>query len=168
MTTTEQLALGSLLTAIAAAAPGDFVPQPEGACFHPGKIQIDLDLWEVPEGYRDMTAEELAQEAAAEAWLLANRQRNNLVSGVDAAAQAAFASLPQGAQVAFIQSGPHRWTGGDDARHARFKVLVSRGSYAVKRLGAQDDSTDAAILISDAGRGVETDEMIARLATFLP
>ena len=168
MTTTEQLALGSLLTAIAAAAPGDFVPQPEGACFHPGKIQIDLDLWEVPEGYRDMTAEELAQEAAAEAWLLANRQRNNLVSGVDAAAQAAFASLPQGAQVAFIQSGPHRWAGGEDARHARFMVLVSRGSYAVTRLGAEDDSTAAAILISNAARGAETEEMIARLATFQP
>ena len=168
MKTAEQLALGSLLLAIDAAAPGDFAPQPEGACFHPGKIQIDLDLWEVPEGYRDMTEAELAQQAAAEAWLVANRQQYQLGTCVDAAAQAAFASLTEEAQVAFLQSGPHRWAGGDDARHARFKVLVSRGSYAATRLGAQDDSTDAAILISNAGRGVETDEMIARLAAFQP
>lgn len=160
--------VAALMLAIVAAAPGDFVPQPDGACFHPGKIQIDLDLWEVPEGYRDMTDAELAQQAAAEAWLVANRQHYNLTERVDAAAQAAFASLTEEAQVAFLQSGPHRWAGGEDARHARFKVLVSRGSYAVTRLGNQDDSTDAAILISAAARGVETDEMIARLATFLP
>ena len=55
-----------------------------------------------------------------------------------------------------------------DASRARFKVLVSRGSYAVTKLGNQDDSTDAVILISNAGRGVETDEMIARLAAFQP
>ena len=166
MTTAAQSDLAALLTAIAAAAPGDFIPKPDGACFHPGKIQIDIALWEVPEGYRDMTEAELAQQAAAEAWLLANRQQYQLGTRVDAAAEAAFASLTEEAQVAFLQSGPHRWAGGDDASRARFKVLVSRGGYAVTRLGAQDDSTDAAILISDAGRGVETDEMIARLATF--
>ena len=166
--TAAQIDLNALLLAIDAAAPGDFIPKPDGACFHPGKIQIDIALWEVPEGYRDMTEAELAQQAAAEAWLVANRQHYNLIKGVDAAANAAFDSLQEGAKIAFLQSGPHRWAGGEDARHARFKVLVSRGSYAVKRLGAQDDSTDAAILISDAGRGVETDEMIARLATFLP
>ena len=168
MTTAAQSDLDALLTAIAAAAPGDFVPQPDGACFRPGKIQIDLDLWEVPEGYRDMTDAELAQQAAAETWLAANRHYQKLKAGVDAAANAAFDSLQEGAKIAFIQSGPHRWAGGDDASRARFKVLVSRGSYAVTRLGNQDDSTDAAILISNAGRGVETDEMIARLATFLP
>ena len=113
-----------------------------------------------------MTEAELAQQADAEAWLVANRQHQKLKAGVDAAAQAAFASLTEEEKIAFIQSGPHRWAGGEDARHARFKVLVARGSYAVTRLGAQGDSTDAAILISDAGRGVETDEMIARLATF--
>lgn len=164
--TTEQTTLATLLAAIAAAAPGDFVPQPEGACFHPGKIQIDIALWEVPEGYRDMTEAELAQQAAAEAWLVANRQHYNLTEGIDAAAKAAFDSLQEGAKIAFIQSGPHRWAGGEDARHARFKVLVSRGSYAVTKLGAQDDSTDARILISAAARGAETDQMVASLATF--
>ena len=166
--TAAQTALKSLLEEIAAAEPGDFVPQPDGACFHPGKIQIDLDLWEVPEGYRDMTEAELAQAAAAEAWLAANRQHYKLTEGIDAAAKAAFDSLQEQEKIAFIQAGPHRWAGGDDARHAQFKVVVSRGSYAVTKLGAQNDSAAAAILISNAGRGAETDEMIARLATFQP
>ena len=169
MTTTEQLALGSLLLAIAAAQPGPRVHLPEGAnMFNPGKIRMNMEDENADPVYRDMTSEELAQEAAEADWCARNRQHYNLIKGVDAAAQAAFASLTEEAQVAFLQSGPHRWAGGEDARHARFKVLVSRGSYAVTRLGAQDDSTDARILISAAARGAETDEMIARLATFQP
>jgi len=167
--TAAQTALKSLLEEIAAAEAGPRVHLPEGAdMFNPGKIRVNAEDPDADPIFRDMTAEELAQEAAEADWCARNRQHNNLIKGVDAAANAAFDSLQEGAKIAFLQSGPHRWAGGDDARHARFKVLVSRGSYAVTKLGAEDDSTDAAILISDAGRGVETDEMIARLATFLP
>ena len=165
--TAAQTALESLLLTIAAAAPGPKVHLPEGAnMFEPGKIQVNTEDSDADPIFRDMTADELAQEAAEADWCARNRQHYNLIKGVDAAANAAFDSLPEQEKIAFIQSGPHRWAGGEDARHARFKVLVARGSYAVTRLGAQGDSTDAAILISDAGRGVETDEMIARLATF--
>ena len=165
--TAAQTALESLLLTIAAAAPGPKVHLPEGAnMFEPGKIQVNTEDSDADPIFRDMTADELAQEAAEADWCARNRQHYNLIKGVDAAANAAFDSLQEGAKIAFLQSGPHRWAGGDDASRARFKVLVSRGSYAVTKLGVEDDSTDAAILISDAGRGVETDEMIARLATF--
>ena len=169
MTTAAQSDLDSLFTTIAAADPGPKVHLPEGAdMFNPGKIRVNAEDPDADPIFRDMDAEELAQEAAEADWCARNRQHYNLTERVDAVAKAAFDSLPEGAKIAFLQSGPHRWAGGEDARHARFKVLVSRGSYAATRLGAQDDSTDAAILISNAGRGVETDEMIARLAAFQP
>ena len=167
--TTAQTTLDTLLTAIAAAEPGPRVHLPEGAnMFTPGKIQVNMEDSDADPIFRDMTVEESALEAAENQWCARNRQHCKLTEGVDAVAKAAFDSLPEQEKIAFIQAGPHRWAGGEDARHARFKVLVSRGSYAVTRLGAEDDSTDAAILISDAARGVETDEMIARLAAFRP
>ena len=167
MKTAEQATLATLLAAIAAAEPGPMIHSPEGAnMFNPGKLRVNMEVSDADPVYRDMNADELAQEAAENLWCARNRQHYNLIKGVDAAANAAFDSLQEGAKIAFLQSGPHRWAGGEDARHARFKVLVSRGSYAVTRLGAQDDSTDAAILISNTARGAETDEMIARLATF--
>ena len=166
-TTAAQINLDALLTAIAAAEPGPMVHSPEGAnMFNPGKIRVNMEYLDDEPVYRDMNAEELAQEAAENEWCARNRNHYNLTERVDAVAKAAFDSLPEGAKIAFLQASPHRWAGGDDASRARFKVLVSRGSYAVTRLGAEDDSTDAAILISAAARGVETDEMIARLATF--
>lgn len=165
--TTAQTVLGSLLKEIAAAEPGPIVHLPEGAnMFNPGKIQVNTEDSDADPVYRDMNADELAQEAAEAEWCARNRQHYNLTEGIDAAAKAAFDSLPEQEKIAFLQAGPHRWAGGDDASRARFRVLVSRGSYAVTRLGAEDDSTDAGILISDAARGVETDEMIARLAVF--
>ena len=167
MTTTEQLALGSLLLAIAAAQPGPRVHLPEGAdMFNPGKIQVNTEDENADPVYRDMNADELAQEAAENQWCARNRNHYNLTERVDAVAKAAFDSLPEQAKILLLQAGPHRWAGGEDARHARFKVLVSRGSYAVTKLGNQDDSTDATILISNTACGAETDEMIARLATF--
>ena len=169
MKTAAQTALSALLAEISAGDPGPRVHLPEGAnMFNPGKIRVNTEDEDADPVYRDMTEEELAQEAAEADWCARNRQHYNLIKGVDAAAQAAFASLPEGAKIAFLQASPHRWAGGEDARHARFKVLASRGSYAVTRLGAEDDSTDAAILISNTGHGVETEEMIARLATFQP
>ena len=167
--TAAQTALEALLTAIDAAEPGPRVHLPEGAnMFEPGKILANPGDVDADPVYRDMTPEELAQEAAEAAWCNRNRSYHTLRRQLDAAADAAFNSLAMEAKIAFLESGPHRWAGGEDARHARFKVMVSRGSYAVARLGAEDESTDAAILISNAGRGVETDEMIARLATFQP
>lgn len=165
--TAAQTTLATLLTAIAEAAPGPAVHLPEGAnMFNPGKIVVNMEDSDADPVYRDMTLEELAQEAAENQWCARNRQHYNLTKGLDAAAKAAFDSLPEEAKIAFLQAGPHRWAGGDDASRARFKVLVSRGSYAVTKLGVEDDSTDARILISAAARGAETDEMIARLATF--
>ena len=167
--TAAQTALKSLLEEIAAAQPGPRVHLPEGAnMFTSGKIQVNTEDKDADPIFRDMNADELAQEAAENQWCARNRQHYKLTERVDAAANAAFDSLQEGAKIAFLQSGPHRWAGGEDASRARFKVLVSRGSYAVTKLGVEDDSTDAAILISDAGRGVETDEMIARLAAFQP
>ena len=167
--TAAQTALKSLLADLAAADPGPMVHSPEGAnMFNPGKIRINMEDSDADPIFRDMNAEELAQEAAENQWCARNRQHYKLTEGIDAAAKTAFDSLPEQAKIAFIQAGPHRWAGGDDASRARFKVLVSRGSYAVTKLGNQDDSTDAVILISNAGRGVETDEMIARLAAFQP
>lgn len=165
--TTEQTTLATLLLAIDAAEAGPRVHLPEGASmFNPGKIQVNTEDENADPVYRDMNADELAQEAAENQWCARNRNHYNLTERVDAVAKAAFDSLTEEAQVAFLQSGPHRWAGGEDARHARFKVMVSRGSYAVTRLGAQDDSTDARILISAAARGAETDQMVASLATF--
>jgi hypothetical protein len=163
--TAAQTTLNSLLEEIEAAQPGPVVHLPEGAnMFNPGKIQVNTE--DENPIFREMNAEELAQEAAENQWCARNRLHYNLTKGIDAAAKAAFDSLPEGAKIAFLQSGPHRWSGGDDASRARFKVLVSRGSYAVMKLGAEDDITDARILISAAARGAETEQMIARLATF--
>ena len=165
--TAAQTRLFALLTAIAAAEPGPIVHLPEGAnMFNPGKIQVNMEDWDAEPVYRDMTPAELAQEAAENQWCARKRQHCDLTERVDAAADAAFNSLAMEAKIAFLQASPHRWAGGEDARHARFKVMVSRGSYAVTRLGAEDDSTDASILISNAARGAETEEIIARLATF--
>lgn len=167
--TNEQTTLATLLDAIAAAEPGPVIHLPEGAnMFNPGKIRVNMEDENAEPVFRDMNAEELAQEAAESQWCARNRQHYNLVKGVDAAAKAAFDSLSEDAKIAFLQAGPHRWAGGDDASRARFKVLVSRGSYVVTRLGAEDDSTEARILISSAARGAETDQIIARLAAFRP
>lgn len=165
--TTEQTTLATLLDTIAAFEPGPVVHLPEGAnMFNPGKIRINTESEDADPVWRDMTPEELAQEAAESQWCARNRQHYNLVKGVDAAAKAAFDSLSEDKKITFLQAGPHRWAGGDDASRAMFKVLVSRGSYVVTRLGAEDDSTEARILISSAARGTETDQMIACLAAF--
>jgi hypothetical protein len=170
MKTEAQIALDNLLTAIDAAEPGPIVHLPEGAnMFTPGKVCVNLadcDADDAEPIYRPMTETELAQEAAEAAWCAANRRHYDLTEKADAAAKAAFDSLPQEAQVAFLKAGPHRWAGGEDARFARFKVVLAYGGTEVARLGATGESTDARILISAAPHGVDTDELIARLAQF--
>jgi hypothetical protein len=167
MKTEAQIALNALLKAIAAAEPGPIVHLPEGAnMFNPGKVCVNLADCDANPVYRPMTETELAQEAAEADWCAANRRHYDLTEKVDAAAKAAFDSLPQDAQVAFLKSGPNRWAGGEDARFARFKVVLAYGSTEVARLGATGGNTDARILISAAPHGVDTDELIARLARF--
>ncbi len=167
MKTEKQIALDNLLTARAASEPGPIVHLPEGAnMFNPGKVCVNLADCDANPVYRPMTETELAQEAAEADWCAANRRHYDLTEKVDAAAKAAFDSLPQDAQVAFLKSGPNRWAGGEDARFARFKVVLAYGSTEVARLGATGGNTDARILISAAPHGVDTDELIARLARF--
>jgi hypothetical protein len=169
MKTEAQIALAALLEAIAAAEPGERPEDvPWSNTFDRGVVRTNTakeDRYADPI-YRPMTEAELAQEASVIAWGKANRLHFDLTEQVDAAAKAAFESLPQEAQIAFLESGPHRWAGGEDARHARFKVLVAYGSTEVARLGATGGSTDARILISAAPHGAETEKLIARLAQF--
>jgi hypothetical protein len=169
MKTEAQQELAALLLAIAAAEPGERPEEvPWSNTFDRGVVRTNTakeDRYADPV-YRPMTAAELEQEAASIAWGEKNRLHYDLTEKVDATAKAAFDSLAQEAQVAFLESGPHRWAGGEDARHARFKVLVAYGSTEVARLGATGGSTDARILISAAPHGVDTDELIARLAQF--
>jgi len=166
MKTEAQQELAALLQAIAAADPGPIVHLPEGAnMFNPGKIMANWEDHDADPIWRDMTPDELAQEAAEADWCAANRRRHDLTQQVDAAAKAAFDSLPQEAQVAFLFAGPHRWSCGEDARFARFKVVLAYGKTEV-RFGTDDSVVDAKILISAAPNGVQTDELIARLADF--
>lgn len=167
MKTPAQEELATLLAAIAAAEPGPIVHLPEGAnMFNPGKVCVNLADCDADPVYRPMTETELAQESAEADWCAANRRHYDLTEQVDATAKAAFDSLPQESQVAFLKAGPHRWAGGEDARFARFKVVLAYGSTEVARLGATGGNTDARILISAAPHGVDTAELIARLAQF--
>jgi hypothetical protein len=169
MKTPAQQELAALLEAIAAAEPGERPEDvPWSNCFDRGVVRINTDeaaCYDDPV-YRNMTPAELEQEAAVIAWGEKNRRHYDLTEKVDATAKAAFDSLPQEAQVAFLESGPHRWAGGEDARFARFKVVLAHGSTEVARLGATGNSTDARILISAAPHGAETEKLIARLAQF--
>ena len=166
MKTEAQQELDALLRDIAAAEPGPIVHLPEGAnMFNPGQVCVSVGSDGEPI-YRPMTETELAQEAAEADWCAANRRHYDLTEKVDSTAKAAFDSLHQDAQVAFLKAGPHRWASGEDARFARFKVVLAYGGTEVARLGATGGSADARILISAAPHGVDTDELIARLAQF--
>jgi hypothetical protein len=169
MKTEAQNALNTLLTAIAAAEPGEKpedVPWSNTFDRHVVRTNTAKEDRYADPVYRPMTDTELAQEAASIAWGEKNRLHYTLTEQVDATAKAAFDSLPQEAQVAFLKAGPHRWAGGEDARFARFKVVLAYGSTEVARLGATGGSTDARILISAAPHGAETEKLIARLAQF--
>ena len=94
--TAAQTALKSLLADLAAADPGPMVHSPEGAnMFNPGKIRINMEDSDADPIFRDMNAEELAQEAAENQWCARNRQHYKLTEGIDAAAKTAFDSLPR-------------------------------------------------------------------------